>query len=86
MTPRDEPELVSRERGGRCLKESTICKRHRVQYAHYLSPAWALLVQCGWTAMGISVNNRRRLYSGYDEESLKSSGQENDKIRSDSVL
>lgn len=36
--------------------------------------------------MGISVNNRRRLYSGYDEESLKSSGQENDKIRSDSVL
>lgn len=77
--PRDEPTLASKDRGGKVFKSQQCMQRHRVQYG-YLSPAWALLfVQCGWTAMGISVKDRRRLYSGYDEESL-SSGQENDKI------
>lgn len=78
--PRDELELASKGGGRKVFKLSQQYVKGRVQYVQYLSPAWALLVQCGWTAMGISIKNRRRLYSGYDEESLKSSGQENDKI------
>lgn len=78
--PRDEPELASKGGGSKVFELSQQYVKGRVQYVQYLSPAWALLVQCGWTAMGISIKNRRRLYSGYDEESLKSSGQENDKI------
>lgn len=77
--------LASKDRGGRCLRVNSMQKAQS-SICSYLSPACTTICPVWLDCMGISVKDRRRLYSGYDEESLKSSGQENDKIRSDSVL